>query len=88
VNHQLGFQLVLVHDQQVTVRTEAAVYVLRQQVHRIDVDEQHELAPLGQLPAVGAARKALVRIRVEDEPVTGREMAESPRGRLIGLLFA
>ena len=82
VDHQLGFKFVLVHDQQIAIRAEAAMYVLRQQMHWIDVHHQHELALLVQLPAVGTAREALIRVRVEDKPVTRRQVAEAARRRL------
>src|SRR4051812_16159803 len=75
---QPRLELILVGDQQVAAWAVAAGLVQRDQVHRVDVDHQWQLADPGLLATLWARREAGIGVGVEEEAVARRLLPETP----------
>src|SRR5262249_36216809 len=72
-----GLELILVGDQKVAIGAVPARFVQSQQLHRIDMDDQRQLTLTRLTSALWAGREADVRVRIEEEAVTRRRLAET-----------
>ncbi len=76
------FHIVLVSNEEITVRAVAARLVQREQVHWIDMDHQWQLPLVHLVLTLGAPRPPHILIRIEKEAVTRRLFAKLCRGFL------
>src|SRR5215211_1069402 len=75
---QPRLELILVGDQQVAAWAVSAGLVQSDQLHRVDVDHQWQLADPGLLAALWARREAGIGVGVEKEAVARRLLPETP----------
>ncbi len=82
-NRQPRLELILVGDQKVATRAIPAGFVQGHQLQRVDLDDQRQLALARLASALWAAREANVRVRIQEEAVARRLLAQTP-ARLAG----
>ncbi len=72
------FYIILMSNEQITVWAITACLVEREQEHRIDMDDQRELALMHLLVTLWTARKARILVRIEEEAITRRLLPKPP----------